>query len=277
MNLLHKAKPLQAGYNHIMGPPEYPLKYLKVGQILLTRQYPAYEENSAADELVLIMLCGQCNVSIDGEKPFENIGGRTSMLSGGPAAVYIPRKRKWRIRTVTDSAQLAVFRATARQDTSPAVVRPEDVKKITIGADTWERQAAMVVADNIAADRLIVGETYNLPGRWSSYPPHKHDITAPPDEAWYEEIYHYAVEPKQGFGIQRVYTAPDDPNPIDEVFVVEDGDTVALPRGYHPLVAAAGYRVGYIWALAGEERQFGAWSCDPQHAWILDLESNDKD
>jgi 5-deoxy-glucuronate isomerase len=274
MNLRHKAEPLKAGYNRIMGPPEYPLKHLKMGQILLTRQHPAYAEDSAADEIALIMVAGQCQVSVEGEKTSDNVGGRNSMLSGAPTAVYIPRNRKWRISTTTASAQSVVFRATARRDTAPAVVRSEDVKTIMIGTDTWERQAAMVIADNIDADRLIVGETYNLPGRWSSYPPHKHDINAPPNEAWYEEIYHYAVEPRQGFGIQRVYTAPDYPDPFDEVLIVEDGDTVALPRGYHPIVAAAGYRLGYIWALAGDERQFGAWSRDPKHAWILDLESN---
>ena len=102
-------------------------------------------------------------------------------------------------------------------------------------------------------------------------PPHKHDTTAPPKEAWYEEVYYFFVEPNQGFGVQRVYTDRADPQPLDEVYVVEDGDAVAIPRGYHP-VAAAGYRLAYFWALAGEERVYAAWSDDPKHAWLRDVE-----
>ncbi len=92
-----------------------------------------------------------------------------------------------------------------------------------------------------------------------SYPPHKHDTEAASGEIWQEEVYHFRVQPEQGFGIQRVYTAPDDPIKINEVYVIEDGDSVAIPRGYHPLVAGGGYQVGFMWALAGEERAFGAW------------------
>ena len=94
----------------------------------------------------------------------------------------------------------------------------------------------------------------------------------PPGEAPYEEIYYFRVKPSQGFGIQRVYTSEGDQAPLDEVYVVEDGDTVALPRGYHPVAAAPGYELYYLWALAGEGREFGAWSDDPRHAWVRNLE-----
>lgn len=129
-----------------------------------------------------------------------------------------------------------------------------------------------VIGGEVDADRLIVGETYALPGRWSSYPPHKHDTKQPPKENWYEEVYYYLVEPVSGFGIQRIYTAPDEKDPLNEVYVVEDGDTVAIPRGYHPVACAGGYRLTYFWALAGEERVYAAWSNDPKHAWLRGVE-----
>ncbi len=84
-----------------------------------------------------------------------------------------------------------------------------------------------------------------------------------------EEVYHFQVKPRQGFGFMRVYSAPDDPREaFDQALVVEDGDTVLIPRGYHPVVASPGYQLHYTWALAGEERRYGAWSDDPRHAWI---------
>ena len=64
------------------------------------------------------------------------------------------------------------------------------------------------------------------------------------------------------------YTADGDPDGFSTAFVVEDGDTVLLPKGYHPVVAAPGYELHYTWALAGEERRYGAWADDPRHAWV---------
>jgi 5-deoxy-glucuronate isomerase len=120
----------------------------------------------------------------------------------------------------------------------------------------------------VPAERLLAGETLNPPGNWSSFPPHKHDRPNSPQEAVLEEIYFFRVKPAQGFGFIWTYTAPDDPEGFSNVFVVEDGDTVLLPKGYHPVVAAPGYELHYTWVLAGEERRYGAWADDPRHAWV---------
>ena len=74
----------------------------------------------------------------------------------------------------------------------------------------------------------------------------------------YEEVYFFRIKPSQCFGLQKVYTPPDDKDPFDVVYVVEDGDTVVIPRGDHPVVAAPRYQLYYLWILAGEERRYGA-------------------
>ena len=56
---------------------------------------------------------------------------------------------------------------------------------------------------------MIVGETINPPGNWSSYPPHKHDRLVPGVEVPLEEVYHYRFSPAGGFAIQRVYDPPE--------------------------------------------------------------------
>jgi hypothetical protein len=73
---------------------------------------------------------------------------------------------------------------------------------------------------------------------------------------------------KQGFGFMRVYTDQADSQPFDHAYPVEHGDTVLIPRGYHPVVACPGYSLNYTWVLAGEGRTYGAWSDDPKHSWI---------
>ena len=106
-----------------------------------------------------------------------------------------------------------------------------------VGKENWSRTVFTHIADNVDAAHLIAGETLNRPGGWSSCPPHKHDRFVPPSEVPMEEVYYFQVEPKQGFGFMRVYTDPADTEPFDHAYPVEHGDTVLIPRGYHPVVA----------------------------------------
>ena len=79
-----------------------------------------------------------------------------------------------------------------------------------------------------------------------------------------EEIYLYRLDPPQGFGLQRIYS-PESGR--DEAVVVKDNLVVGLPSGYHPVAAAPGYRLYYLWLLAGESRQLIPYD-DPDHAWV---------
>ena len=108
----------------------------------------------------------------------------------------------------------------------------------------------------------MVGETINPPGNWSSYPPHKHDRHAPPDEVALEELYYYRFKPETGFGVQLIYDDRD-----ETARIVRDGDVVAIPSGYHPVVAAPGYSLYYLWVMAGEGRMLAPYF-DPTHAWV---------
>jgi 5-deoxy-glucuronate isomerase len=116
----------------------------------------------------------------------------------------------------------------------------------------------------VPAKKLLVGETYNIPGGWSSYPPHKHDVYSPGEEVCLEEIYHFRIDPPQGFGFQRIYSPERD---LDEAYSIENGDTVIIPCGYHPVAAAPGYTLYYLWGLAGEKREMRPRE-DPGHAWV---------
>ena len=72
-------------------------------------------------------------------------------------------------------------------------------------------------------------------------------------------IYYYRVDDPKGHAIQRVYTSD---RRIDETITVRDGRMVLIPEGYHPVVAAHGYNVYYLSALAGSARSMAA-SDDP--------------
>jgi 5-deoxy-glucuronate isomerase len=80
-----------------------------------------------------------------------------------------------------------------------------------------------------------------------------------------QEIYHFRMNPPQGFGVQVMYTDDLD---IDQAYIVRNNDNTVLPRGYHPVVAAPGYRLYYLWMMAGVTDRRMAPLDDPAHAWV---------
>ena len=82
-----------------------------------------------------------------------------------------------------------------------------------------------------------------------------------------EEAYLYIDMPAPGWGVQFVYTDPQNP---ELVVVVREGDVVAMPAGYHPNVASPGCSVGFLWMMAAaretEDRLFGVVNVHPDFA-----------
>ncbi len=52
-----------------------------------------------------------------------------------------------------------------------------------------------------------------------------------------------------------------------EGFAFEHNDVTLLPEGYHPVVAAPGYKMYYLWIMAGVQRKFISIQ-DPAHRWV---------
>ena len=231
-----------------------------------------HSATTGSREVVLDIFSGVVTVSVDtagrSKQVFGRIGKRADVFAGPPAMIYIPPQSKFEIIAGSRAIDLGIFSAPSQTKAPPALMEGSTVIVKAVGRGNWQRTVYSALGENVPAERLLAGETLNPPGNWSSYPPHKHDRSNPPQEAMLEEIYFFRVRPTQGYGFIWTYTAPDEPEGFSNVFVVEDGDTVLLPKGYHPVVAAPGYELHYTWVLAGEERRYGAWADDPRHAWV---------
>ncbi|MGD0223190.1 MAG: 5-deoxy-glucuronate isomerase [Terriglobia bacterium] len=227
--------------------------------------------STGAREYVLDMFSGTVTLVINtpgrSKEIYSRIGKRADVFSGPPVMSYIPPNSQLEIKA-DSAADLGIFSAPSTCHAPAALLEGSTVISKQVGRDNWQRTVHSALGENVPAERLLAGETLNPPGNWSSFPPHKHDCSNPPHEVVLEEVYYFRVKPAQGFGFIWTHTAPDDPAGFSNVFVVEDGDTVLLPKGYHPVVGAPGYELQYTWVLAGEERRYGAWADDPQHAWV---------
>ena len=187
---------------------------------------------------------------------------RTGVFAERATAMYLPPGVTATISADTDLEAILVS-APCSDKGSVAIVGPNDVTVNPRGRGTYARDVHDIFVRDPYARRLMVGETFNPPGHWSSFPPHKHDGRN--GEPFLEEVYHFRVSPAHGFGHQMLYT--EDGEAVTHQ--VRDGDAVLLPYGYHPVSSPPGYSLYYLWAMAGEQRQLALYE-DPAHRWIHD-------
>lgn len=215
-------------------------------------------------EVCLVLLGGKAHVATAQER-FENIGGRQSVFDDeAPYSVYVPNDDRFQVTAVTD-LELAVCKAPGKGTYPARLIRPEDVRVEDRGSGSNARRINNILSEDAAADSLLVVEVYTPEGNWSSYPPHKHDQDALPNESYLEETYYHRINPTQGFAFQRVYT---DERDIDETITVHDGEVVMVPRGYHPVGAPYGYNLYYLNTMAGPVRTW-KFHNDPAHEWLF--------
>ena len=221
-------------------------------------------ESASELEVVAVILSGQVDASIDG-RDLGPAGGRRSVFEGPGHAVYSPPDAMMRITARGGTAELALVSVQPGKSIpgTARVIRPEDQRIASVGQENWSRSVRTMLGPEHAASRLLLGETVNPPGNWSSYPPHKHDVQALPSEVRLEEVYLFKVDPPEGFGVQVRY----DEDGNEEAFLVRDGEAAVIASGYHPVVAAPGYALYYLWAMAGEGRELIP-HFDVRFAWI---------
>ena len=220
----------------------------------------------------------------DTEERFDLVG-RVSVFERVTDFAYVGRDSSIRL-TSAAGAEVALPSARCEQR-RPARYGPADQVPVEVrGAGPATRQVTNFGSPGVwdHAERLIACELITPAGNWSSYPPHKHDVTDPcpvPNE----EIYFFkvagadGVQPgREGFGLHRTFTGPEHVKAglaeIDATVEVRDGDLFCIPHGYHgPCVAAPGYDLYYLNVLAGPgtgaDRSM-AFCDDPAHAWIRD-------
>jgi 5-deoxy-glucuronate isomerase len=200
-----------------------------------------------------------CVVLLSGRASLHGLGeaARESPFDGPPVALYVPPRTTW---WAEGACELGICTAPARGGLEPRLLEAPEL--LTRGEGTEERRIANILMESEQAESLLVTEVVTPAGHWSSYPPHKHDTDAMPDEALLEETYYHRLRGGRGYACQRVYT---DDRSLDETVAVEDGDLVLVPRGYHPVAGDPRTDLYYLNVMAGPVR---AWrvTVDPTFA-----------
>ncbi|HLI65888.1 MAG TPA: 5-deoxy-glucuronate isomerase [Caulobacteraceae bacterium] len=250
--LVTSVTPSNAGWRYV----GFEVRQLRTGQVV--------ELAYSGREACIVVLAGAADIDVGGQS-FAHVGGRSSVFEDAPpGVVYAPASLPIRI-TAANDAEVAIGTAPGAGGGAARLIPAERMSQEVRGEGTNQRFVRNILPETEPAESLLVVEVITPAGHWSSYPPHKHDADRPPEETQLEETYYHRLDPPQGFAFQRVYT---DDRTIDETICVEDGDVVLVPRGYHPVGAAHGYRLYYLNVMAGPKRRW-IFKNDPRHEWML--------
>jgi 5-deoxy-glucuronate isomerase len=249
---VHRVTPASAGWTYV----GFAVHDLSPGGTL--------SAETGDQEICLVVIAGRVRVVAAGID-FGVIGERDNVFEGSPWSVYVPAKASY-AATAEGPAELAVCAAPGTGRLPPKLIGPDEVGLETRGKGSNIRHVRNILPDSSPhAESLLVVEVITPSGNWSSYPPHKHDRDALPDESLLEETYYHRFSPPQGYGMQRVYT---DDRSLDETITFGDRDVVLVPRGYHPVGTAHGYDLYYLNVMAGPKRIW-KFHNDPDHEWML--------
>jgi 5-deoxy-glucuronate isomerase len=248
-----KATHKNKGRNISVTPAATATRFLHYGRIILEAG-EAFDFENETHETGLICLNGAAKVSTVGQNFDVNRYD----------ALYVPRDSRIEI-TTENGCDFAEVSAEVENKYPLQFVRFDEIRQnpalhFIAGKPPVERDLNILLGKNVEAGRIMAGVTFSSEGNWTSFPPHEH-------AEMLEEAYLYIDMPAPQWGIQMVYTNPNEPELIE---VVREGDVVIMPRGYHPNVAAPGGSINFLWMMAAnrevEDRQFGVVNVQPEYA-----------
>ncbi len=113
--------------------------------------------------------------------------------------------------------------------------------------------------DNAPFSNMVLGEVLNLPGKWSSYPPHHHPQP---------EVYFYRFDYPHGFGAGFAN---------GEIYKTGHNGCAVITSGFHSQTAAPGYAMCYAWGI--RHLPGDPWDKtridDKEHAWLWEADANE--
>lgn len=259
---LKKSYTEKYGYEKVITDRNSVLTYAEMDMLKL-RDGESYRITEKDKEFVLIVLYGTITVKSEGFR-FDNVGKRKSVFDGVAETVYIGKDTDFTVTAIGGDAKVCVAKAPADKYFKPAVVREKDVKVKELGKGAYCRKASFIFPETVDANLLYIGEFWVEDGRWASFPPHKHDTDDMPTEGFLDEIYYFEFDKPQGFGVQMVYSKERD---INEAYKVKTGDSVEIPKGYHPFSVAPNYKNYCLWIMAGKNRGIFC-TTEEEHKWM---------
>ena len=184
-------------------------------------------------ETAFLLLKGEAEISWLGRT--EKIS-RENPFVKTPYCLHVPKGIEVTI-TAKEGTEILIEQTDNERDFAPVFYTPDDILYQEFGKGQWDGTGYRICStvfdyDNAPYSNMVLGEVFNQPGRWSSYPPHHHPQP---------EVYYYQFDKPQGFGACFIG---------DNVFKSTEGSACFITDGFdHEQVVAPGYEMCYVWMI----------------------------
>lgn len=216
----------------------------------------------AEKELAVLVFDGKCTIKWEGQSYEVD---RPNPFDYNPSCLHVCKGVKVEVVAHGDT-NIYVQKTTNEKTFASKMYKPEDT-------DTWARgnQGELMGCikrdvrtcfdlDNAPYSNMVLGEVINLPGKWSSYPPHHHPQP---------EVYFFRYDRPQGFGAGWAN---------GEVYETRHNGLAVITDKMHSQVTAPGYSCCYAWGI--RHLPGDPWDKtridDEEHLWLLEDDANDK-
>ena len=136
-------------------------------------------------ETAFLILYGDADITWDSQT--QNMK-RESPFVKAAYCLHIPKCTEVVIKANADT-EILIQQTDNDIMFTPVFYTPDMILYQHFGKDQWEGTGYRIVStvfdhDNAPYSNMVLGEVYNQPGRWSSYPPHHH----PQPEVYYYQF-----------------------------------------------------------------------------------------
>ncbi len=210
--------------------------------------------NDRRNETAILILSGQLQLCYSG-KTTEIFRG--SVFTDLPYCLHFCMNEIVEIEALEES-EFIIQQTNNENIFEPVLYTPETVDVQIAGETQWDGAAHRTIVtvfdyENAPYSNMVIGEVFNKPGKWSSYPPHHHPQP---------EVYYYKFDKPQGFGAGFIG---------DEVYKIADGGASFISGGNsHQQVTAPCYTMYYTWMI--RHLQGNPWQktriFDKEHEWM---------
>lgn len=263
--IMYMDKDVQRGYNEYLRLEEDPGKDGMMDVALLVMEAgDSYTIEEADKEVACLLFDGDVNMTWD-DQSVDMV--RPNPFDYNPWCLLVHKQTK--IVITAKGPSNVYIQKTLNDKVAPEfpnkLFRPEDT-------DTWARSAngelqgcckrdvrTCFDLDNAPYSNMVLGEVVNLPGKWTSYPPHHHPQP---------EVYFYRYDKPQGFGAGWGN---------GELYETHHNGAALITSKMHSQVTAPGYSCCYAWGI--RHLPGDPWDKtridDEEHLWLLADDAND--